>query len=131
MASHAVVGHVELLMDGRSVGSATYDFNRACLWSEVSLRNPSGPKRRATECDHQKPVAAWALLMEAAEAEFHWPVRYCPGCRTVLGGGRLRAPLDAMLEKVIAWDEWTKRWFKKGKPRRPNPPPDVTWPDAA
>jgi len=125
------VGHVELLVNGRSVGSATYEFNQARLWSEVSLRKSSGPKRRATECDHREPVEAWALLMEAAEAEFHWPIRYCPECRTILQGDALNPSIDAALETVILWDKWRSRWFRRGRPRRAVPPDDVSWPDAA
>lgn len=107
------------------MGSATYEFNRARLWSEISLRKSTGPKRRATECDHREPVEAWALLLVPAEAEFHWPIRYCPECRTILEGEALRPPVDAPLETVIVWDQWRSRWFKKGRPKRAIPPDNI------
>jgi hypothetical protein len=77
-----------------------------------------------------RPTAAWAYLL-AVIAEWHWPIRFCPDCRTILDGHALKPPLGAALEEVMVWDQWTKRWLKKGKPRRPIPPPDVAWPDAA
>lgn len=125
------VGHVELLVHGRIVGSATFEFNRQCLWSEVSLRKPPGPKRNAMDCDHSEPIDAWALLIDAEEADFHWPIRYCAECHAILEGGMLHPPVDAPIETHIVWDTWRKRWFKRGRPRRGIPPDEVAWPDAA
>lgn len=124
------VGHVELLVNGRCVGYATYDFDEARLWSEVRLRKPPASKQRAGDCGHPNPVAAWAYLL-AVVAEWHWPIRFCADCRTILDGDELVPPHGVTPEEVAAWDYWKKRWLKKGKPRRPAPPPDVVWPDAA
>lgn len=119
----------------RTIGpaeAATVELRRSTFLSvEKEHSKPRGLKQRATERDHREPVEAWAPLLEAAETEFHWPIRYCPECRTILEGDALNPPIDAPLETVIAWDKWRSRWFKKGRPRRAVPPDDVAWPDAA
>jgi len=125
------VGHVELLVHGRIVGTATFDFNRQCLWSEVDLRKPPSPKRNESECDHSEPIDAWAVLTGGTKTDFHWPIRYCPECRVILEGAELRPSIDAPIDTHIVWDAWRKRWFKKGRPRRGIPPDEVAWPHAA
>jgi len=122
------VGFVELVLNGRCIGSASFDWNKGGLWSEVTLRKPPGPKVSAWDCQHPEPVAAWAVLMNV-EAEYRWPMRYCPECRTVVDGDVLWPPVSAPLEVVIAYDAWRAKWFKSGKPRRPAPPDNVTWPE--
>jgi hypothetical protein len=122
----------QVFVDGRRVAGVDYEANRLGERVHGLSSTTREPRADARTCAHASHADGFAYV---EFWNFHWPIRYCRDCYTILAGRRPHVqPAEPgpswtlTVEDVVA-AKWANEWPREGRPKRKRTPPQADWPD--